>query len=306
LVSDIPKLKKHVLTLHPKVEQWITDMNLGGIYPRRYSDSTKRIYLFNSRYFLKYLKEDLSNLIESFIKAVQETDLDENSKRKHIYESFISYVKSLAHHKIIDKSILEEIKPYKPRRTKEPKRTTIKWIHIEKLLKEIDKQKYSLSRKILYKSLILVLFFTGLRARELVNLKISDINLETNEIQVFIGKGGKHRKLGINKILKPILEEYMSFRKKLEVTTDKAFLHTNYGPYTVDGIGKLVKRLHKLIDLSDCSPHSYRRGTAYYAAIERNVPLAHVQVALNHKSICTTMNYIQVDREKVLEEMKNW
>lgn len=145
-------------------------------------------------------------------------------------------------------------------------------------------------------AMIDLLYSTGVRVGELVNLNISDINFEARECVVF-GKGDKERRVYFDAKAKLHLKNYLKNRKDnnpaLFVTLD--FPHERL---KISGVEIRIRELGKSANLTKIHPHKFRRTMAT-RAIDKGMPIEQVQKILGHSQIDTTMQYAIVNQNNV-------
>jgi site-specific recombinase XerD len=139
-----------------------------------------------------------------------------------------------------------------------------------------------------------VLFSTGLRISELVNLKIKQID---NEGRIFVlGKGKKERFVYLTPRSNKHLQAYLNTRKD-----DSPFVFVPYRGLNSDERDKKIspnyvqskiKQYREILDINlPISPHSLRHGFATYLAESGANPAA-IQILLGHESLDTTTRYV--------------
>ena len=145
-------------------------------------------------------------------------------------------------------------------------------------------------------AIIDLLYSTGIRVGELVNLDISDINFEERECIVY-GKGDKERQVYFDARTKLHLGKYISERTDsnpaLFVTLDQPFSRLK-----ISGIEIRLRSLGRRLDLDKIHPHKFRRTMAT-RAIDKGMPIEQVQKILGHSQIDTTMRYALVNQNNV-------
>jgi len=149
-----------------------------------------------------------------------------------------------------------------------------------------------------------LLYASGLRVSELVNLKIPDINLEAGFVRVF-GKGSKERIVPMGSGAMDALREYLaSSRPKLlkaDLTSPYLFVARAGKPMTRQGFWKLLRKCALEAGLKKkVSPHSLRHSFASHL-LEGGADLRAVQVMLGHVDISTTQIYTHVAMERLRE-----
>lgn len=145
-------------------------------------------------------------------------------------------------------------------------------------------------------AMIDLLYSTGIRVGELVNLNISDVDLDARECVVF-GKGDKERKVYFDAKAKIHLQEYLNRRKDnnpaLFVTLDAPFDRLK-----ISGVEIRMRKLGRTLNMSKIHPHKFRRTMAT-RAIDKGMPIEQVQKLLGHSQIDTTMQYAIVNQTNV-------
>ena len=145
-------------------------------------------------------------------------------------------------------------------------------------------------------AIIDLLYSTGIRVGELVNLNIEDIDLEGRECIVY-GKGDKERRVYFDAKAKVHLKEYIDARtdnnEALFVTLDEP-----HNRLKISGVEIRLRKLGIMLDLDRIHPHKFRRSMAT-RAIDKGMPIEQVQKILGHSQIDTTMQYAMVNQSNV-------
>ena len=145
-------------------------------------------------------------------------------------------------------------------------------------------------------AMIDLLYSTGIRVGELVNLNISDVDFESRECVVF-GKGGKERRVYFDAKAKLHLLNYIKSRKD----NNPALFVTLDAPYDrlkISGVEIRMRSLGRSINMTKIHPHKFRRTMAT-RAIDKGMPIEQVQKILGHSQIDTTMQYAMVNQSNV-------
>ncbi len=162
------------------------------------------------------------------------------------------------------------------------------------------------------RSILEVLFSTGLRAQELTNLNRDQlrINERTEDLEVVVvGKGGRVRTVYFSSRSIKYLKKYLDARKDL----DEA-LFINYWPaakrsnelrrLTVKSIDNIVKKYVKIAGLpTTTTPHTLRHSFAT-DLLSQGVDLRLVQEFLGHRNIATTQIYTHVTKKQLKDVHK--
>ena len=141
-----------------------------------------------------------------------------------------------------------------------------------------------------------LLYSTGMRVGELVNLNISDIDLEQRECVVY-GKGDKERRVYFDAKSKIHILDYLRTR----TDDNPALFVTLLAPYNrlkISGVEIRMRELGRLVGVERIHPHKFRRTMAT-RAIDKGMPIEQVQKILGHCNIDTTMQYAMVNQSNV-------
>ena len=229
----------------------------------------------------KITTEEMREYLSNYQKINNCTNVTIDNVRRNI-SSFFSW---LEEEDYILKSPMKRIHKIK---TKTVVKSTISDEEIEQL-RDSCKEKRDLA-------IIDLLYSTGIRVGELVNLNIDDINLEDRECIVY-GKGDKERRVYFDAKAKIHLKEYIDERKD----DNRALFVTLDSPYDrlkISGVEIRLRKLGKELNLERIHPHKFRRSMAT-RAIDKGMPIEQVQKILGHSQIDTTMQYAMVNQNNV-------
>ena len=145
-------------------------------------------------------------------------------------------------------------------------------------------------------AIIDLLYSTGIRVGELVNLNIDDVDFDGREC-VDYGKGDKERRVYFDAKAKVHLKNYIDSRdddnEALFVTLDSP-----HARLKISGVEIRLRQLGRRLDLDRVHPHKFRRTMAT-RAIDKGMPIEQVQKILGHSQIDTTMQYAMVNQANV-------
>lgn len=150
------------------------------------------------------------------------------------------------------------------------------------------------------KAILEVLYASGMRVSELVNVKISDINDE--EIKV-LGKGAKERITRIGEYAKEALDLYLKdgYQSLNSQNSSYLFLNKNGGKLTTRGIRYILDRIINKTSISKkISPHMLRHSFATHL-LNEGCDILSVQELLGHESLSTTAIYTHVTTDRLKE-----
>jgi len=237
-----------------------------------------------------------SKQLQGFLQYINELGMSAHSQAR-ILSGLKGFFKYLFFEELIEKDPTALIEGPKLGR-KLP--DTLSYHEIEKLLNAIDQSKPEGGRN---RAMLEVLYSSGLRVSELVDLKLNNVYFDIGFLRV-IGKGNKERLVPIGrdamKYLKIYSEEirgkspHRPVQKGFEAYV---FLNRNGRKLTRVMIFTIIKNLAKQVGLNKTiSPHTFRHSFATHL-IEGGADLRAVQEMLGHESITTTEIYTHLDRD---------
>lgn len=162
-------------------------------------------------------------------------------------------------------------------------------------------------KKLKYLTIICVLYETGARVSELINIKLDDLNLSENASIRLYGKGNKIRIVPISSELVSLINKYL---KEIYVNYNNFLFYSNqkkqYNRKSINYIiNKIVTELKELYFdkfKGTYFPHSFRhsKGTHLY---NNGTPLLYIKEFLGHSTISTTEVYATPDSKKQREQI---
>lgn len=226
-----------------------------------------------------------------------------------IHKGIMSFTKYLVKNGYCESDLFEKLKELKPKRLYPPKKLHYTISQFESLLIAANKRHNGQSQYdvILNSATIATIGFTGLRASELCNLRLQDVDLVNRKIFVYLGKGKKNRHVGICDSLFEHLSRYLEVRPKTNIEyffVSKS--NKTHEPVQVDRNCLLhkIKRLSKRVGF-DINLHGLRRTFATIAA-NAGKPINIISLALGHSDLKTTQGYLMTSQEEVVREMQGW
>jgi integrase/recombinase XerD len=162
---------------------------------------------------------------------------------------------------------------------------------VDKLLKQPD---LNTDIGVRDRTMLEVLYATGLRVSELVSLKVPDIELEPGLLNC-LGKGSKQRRIPLGQSAINYLRNYFAVRQRLMKAkrSDTLFIEPGAKPVTRQKFWKIIKRYGELAALGHVTPHMLRHTFAT-SLLENGADLRSVQMMLGHSDISTTQIYTHV------------
>ncbi|MFZ5979473.1 MAG: site-specific tyrosine recombinase XerD [Candidatus Zixiibacteriota bacterium] len=157
------------------------------------------------------------------------------------------------------------------------------------------------------RAVIELLYGSGLRLSELINLKIADIEFEAGFLRI-LGKGNKQRLVPLGDFAGKAVTDYLITRKESGSGAESEFVFLNrYGKiFSRVGLWKIIKKLVMQAGIvKKVTPHTFRHSFATHL-IEGGADLRMVQEMLGHADISTTEIYTKIDRDYIIAEHKKY
>ena len=222
---------------------------------------------------------NLKTKIKLYITNLRKKNLKISSINRKI-SSLKNFLKFLHTEKIIDQIDFKEFQSLSNLK-KIPK--AIPKLQMEQIFINLNNSK--LANKELYILVLKLIYLSGLRISEALNLKWSDINHQDNSIYIY-GKGSKERKVYI---IKDFLDLLKNLGKK-----NKFVFALNNKKISTRSVNKFLENCHNDSIIKDkLSSHVFRHSFAT-TMLENNADIRHIQKLLGHSSISTTEIYTKV------------
>lgn len=269
-------------------------------YEKRLSENTYKSYENDLKMFNEYINIDLINVkkddIQNFLYK-----LDKSSKTKAHYLTVInSFYKFLIEESIVKNNPAVGIKMPKLEK-KLPN-----YLSIEEVDKLLD---IPLNTNLDYrnKAMFEVMYASGLRISELIDLEIGNINFEEEILKIY-GKGKKERIVPMNKVavkyLSLWINEYRSSILKRK-NNNYVFINTFGNKMTRQGFFKIIKNRAGTISLKkDISPHTLRHSFATHL-LNNGADIRIIQELLGHENLVTTEIYAHLQNDKIIKDYQN-
>ncbi len=265
---------------------------------KRYSDLTVESYRAEMKGYLDFFKEknikvkDIKNSdIKEYLAYIKKGQTSERTLA-HNVSVIRTFYKFLLTQKVIERNPTEFLELPKLRK-KLP--TVLSKEEVEKLL-DIDLTDcYSYRNK----AMLELLYSTGLRVSELVNLELSNIDLENCTLKT-IGKGNKERIIPISDYALYYVEKYINeYRGSMlkKGVNNYVFINNHGNVMTRQGFFKIIKKLALEKDIkTPISPHTLRHSFATHL-LDYGADLRSIQEMLGHSNLSTTQIYTHVSSE---------
>lgn len=144
------------------------------------------------------------------------------------------------------------------------------------------------------RALISLIYRTGIRIGEALDLLPKDLDLEAGTVTVLHGKGDRHRTVGIDADALDSVLRWLDRRRDLGINGRSPIFCTLRGGRLADSyVRELLPRLARKAGIEKrLHAHGLRHSFAYGLA-EENVPVPEISLALGHRDLGTTWRYIR-------------
>lgn len=264
---------------------------------RHYSKYTIISYKTDLEEYKEYLKsKDIRDTDYKFIRSYLTYLFDRKYEKKTIsrhISTLRSFYKYLLEEKVIKKNPMTLIS--NPKLDKKLP-NFLYYDELEVLLNIPDKSTTLGLRDAL---ILELLYSTGIRVSELINIKMKDINRSDKKILI-MGKGSKERYVLYGEVLDHLLDTYIKeSRDKLNKNSDYLILNKNGNQITDRGIRLIISKILKKGEIDyHVSPHTLRHTFATHM-LENGADLKSVQELLGHENLSTTQVYTHVTNERL-------
>lgn len=289
---ELRRLQKGFLT-HLSLER-ATSPNTVEAYRR----DVKKLLCFLKRRNIS-LREVAEADIHEFMTELSENELTAVTRRRTMsgIRSFFRYLqleKVMEH----DPTELVEI-PALPMRLPD----ALSEEEIDLMIASID---YSKNEALRNHAILETLYGSGLRVSELIDIRISRMNLEEGWL-IIEGKGSKQRMVPLSPTSRELIGEWLEERSRMTIKPgddDILFLNRRGGRMSRVMTFYIVRDLAREAGITrKISPHTLRHSFATHL-LEGGADLRVIQMLLGHESIATTEIYVHVDRSRLREELE--
>ena len=152
-----------------------------------------------------------------------------------------------------------------------------------------------------------LLYATGMRISELLNLTLKDLNIKMGFIKV-IGKGNKERMIPIGSYVGEILEQYINdYRAESNIKNDSLLFFNKHGQrLSREEFYSILQTIVNSTSITKkVSPHTFRHTFATHL-LENGADLRSIQELLGHSDISTTTIYTHISNQKIRSEYQQF
>tara|TARA_B100001059_G_scaffold203492_2_gene212224 strand:+ start:3868 stop:4758 length:891 start_codon:yes stop_codon:yes gene_type:complete len=154
---------------------------------------------------------------------------------------------------------------------------------------------------VLQKTIITLLYYTGIRRQELIDLKVNSVDFETNTIRV-LGKRNKERMIPLLQGAVAVLKTYLCYKKELSLALPNCFFCSTSGSKLSEGfVYQTVNHYFSMVSTKvKKSPHMLRHSFATHL-LNNGADLNSVKELLGHESVAATQVYTHSSLKRIQE-----
>lgn len=247
---------------------------------RAFSPETIKSYLYWNKKFLEFVGKTPDQVLEDDVKKFVAAKLADGVDTKSI--ALIRASLKFFYDDVLGKGIVKLKTPKIPKKLP----TVLTKGEVKKLIESAENIKHRLIIELLYSS--------GLRVSELINLRVGDLELDERIGWVRRGKGKKDRLFLLAEKLIKELREYIDGKE----SEDYLFSGRN-GKMTARNVQKIIKTVARKAKIEkDVHPHTLRHSLATHL-LEDGVSIREIQELLGHSNLSTTQIYTHISVEKL-------
>lgn len=278
---------------------------------RNLSENTVESYDYDLNAFLEYLQDeegivDIRRVTAETITAYLKYLLTTKTKKGKTYSSKslnrkISFLKSFFRYLMIERVIT--VNPTDGVELLKSKRELPAVLTIEEVDKMFEQTDPTNKIGLRDRAILEILYASGLRVSELINLKLPDVYFEEGFLRIF-GKGSKERIVPIGRSALEYLSKYIKEARSLlgkQQGGDYIFLNARGTKLTRMSVWNIVKKYCLLAGIKkEIHPHTLRHTFATHL-LEGGADVRVIQEMLGHSDISTTQIYTHLDRSLLKE-----
>lgn len=261
---------------------------------RGFSKYTKENYLNKTKEILKYFNKPIEEVttkeLREFLMRYIRVEKKISERSSNYYNSVIRFIYDV----VLDKPLNKKQIPMYRKSRMLPKILSDEELNIF----------FSICNNYKYKTIFMLVYGTGLRISEVVDLRIEDIDSKNMRIRVRNGKGKKERYTVLPKISLEMLREYY-LKYKPQHEERYMFLNREGEPLSVAALRIHFRKYRRKANLSEeFTMHSLRHSFAT-KLVEQGIPLVQLKELLGHSCIRSTMTYVHVasNMQKVISPL---
>ena len=287
-----------ILNMEELLSKFLENME----YQRGYSEHTILNYENDIEEFLSFLEKENVEKIKEVDYSIVRFYLMNLYNKKYSRNTVSRKLSSLrSFFKYLHKEQIVEINPFTLISSPKKEKRLPKFLYNEELEKIFDVTNNNLSLEQRNKVILELLYDTGIRIGELVNIKVNDIDFSNKSIRI-LGKGNKDRIVLFGAYLEDYINTYLNDgRVQLLNNKDSEFLILNAQgkKITTRGVRLIIENIIKKACINThVTPHTLRHTFATHL-LENGADLLTVKELLGHSSLSSTQVYTHITNERL-------
>lgn len=287
-----------------KIEEFLSyleyELNYSNLTVKGYSDEIEKYLTYTKEHNVNY-KKISNDDIRNYLKYLDNLKYSKSSISRNL-SSIRTYYKYLLDKKIVDSNPFKNIS--NPKKDKKLP-NFLNYEEIMKIFDSINEENILGKRD---RCIVEVLYDTGVRVSELVNIKIKDIDFSEKTISIF-GKGRKERIVYFGDYLYDVLNDYINNCRNILLSNKSCeylILNSRGSQITTRGVEKIIDKVVKDASLKHkISPHVLRHTFATHM-LNGGSDIKTIQQLLGHESLSTTGIYTHISNDVLRSEyLKN-
>lgn len=265
-----------------------------------YSEKTITSYMYDLKDYSNFLEknhlkitDDTKETMSKYLNHLNEKKISKRSISRHL-STMRTYYEYLKKEKIINNNIFQGIK--NPKIDKKIP-TFINHEDLNHIIHSFTQSDIGKRDHLIVE----LLYATGLRVGELVNIKLKNIDFGAQSIKV-VGKGNKERYVFYNTTTSELLKDYLKIRAKTQKTSNEYLLLNDKGNKITEAkVRQIIKNtLIKTGIKNKITPHTFRHTFAT-DLLNAGADLVNVKELLGHASLNTTSIYTHITNDRIKE-----
>lgn len=279
-------------------------------YQRDYSEHTTASYQREIEHFLQFLtREEMDSytdvtyqMLRGYMAYLYDANLSKRSIN-HRISALRSFYNYLLKQEIVDDN------PFLLLDSQKVAKRNPDFLFVEEMIDLLDSIKTDTELGMRNKAMLELMYASGLRCSEVVNLKVMDIDYG-RQVLLIHGKGGKDRYVPYHDYAKEVLEKYLDegrytllLKAKMEHT--HVFVNVRGDKLTNRGVQNIVDRVCQEYDSTKkIHPHTFRHSFATHL-LNAGADLRTVQELLGHENLSTTQIYTHITDDHLKQVYQN-
>ncbi len=266
-----------------RTNEWVSKLEM-ELKLRGFSENTINMYVLHTKNFLGDLRKDPKKITEDDVKNYVSRKIVDEKLSSRTIASIIAALRFFFHEVV--KNPVVNIRPPK----QEKKLPVV-------LTKEEIRRMIDAATNLKHKLLVELLYSSGLRISECLNLKVKDIDINTMTGVVRGGKGNKDRVFIISERVAEDLRSYINSNQLSP--EDHIFTGTDNTKMTPRAAQKIISTLAQRAGINKkVTPHTLRHSFATHL-LEQGVDIRKIQELLGHANLSTTQIYTKVSTREL-------